>query len=217
MERIMQKVKPKRSYRSPMRRAQAQQTRDLIIETAERLFLEHGYGVTTVAAIATDAGVSVDAIYKGFGGKPGLVRAIYDSGLKGLGPIPAYQRSDEMRTREKDPVTIMRKWGELTAEVASTLTPIRLLMRAAAADDAEVAAVLEESNVDRLKRMRRNARFLDQRGYLREGIDVKQATDILWTCSSAELYELFVLQRGWSSRRFARFVSDLMISSLLPR
>jgi AcrR family transcriptional regulator len=100
-----------------------------------RLFLEHGYGVTTVAEIATDAGVSVDAIYKGFGGKPGLVRAIYDRGLKGLGPIPAYQRSDEMRTREKDPVTIMRKRGELTAEVASTLTPIRLLMRAAATDD----------------------------------------------------------------------------------
>jgi hypothetical protein len=64
--------------------------------------------------------------------------------------------------------------------------------------------------------MRQNARFLDQRGYLCEGIDVKQATDILWTCSSAELYELFVLQRGWSSRRFARFVSDLMISSLSP-
>lgn len=96
------------------------------------------------------------------------------------------------------------------------LTPIRLLMRAAAADDTEIAAVLEESNADRLKRMRQNAQFLDGRGYLREGIDVRRATDILWTCSSAELYELFVLQRGWSLRRFARFVSDLMISSLLP-
>lgn len=214
---MREKVNPKRSYRSPMRQAQAQRTRDLIITTAERLFLEHGYGVTTIAAIATDAGVSVDAIYKGFGGKPGLVRAIYDRGLKGVGPIPAYQRSDEMRLRENDPVTIMRKWGELTAEVASTLAPIRLLMRAAAADDAEIAAVLEESNADRLRRMRHNARFLEQRGYLREGVDAKQAADILWTCSSAELYELFVLERGWSLRRFARFVSDLMIASLLCR
>lgn len=213
---MKQKVNPTRSYRSPMRQAQAQRTRDLIITTAERLLLEHGYGVTTIAAIAAGAGVSVDAIYKGFGGKPGLVRAIYDRGLKGLGPVPAYQRSDEMRLRENDPVTIMRKWGKLTAEVASTLTPIRLLMRAAAADDEEIAAVLQESNRDRLKRMRQNARFLEERGYLREGIDVKQATDILWACSSAELYELFVLQRGWSSQRFAGFVSDLMISSLLP-
>lgn len=213
---MKQKVNPKRSYSSPMRQARAQRTRDLIITTAERLFLEHGYGATTIAAIAMDADVSVDAIYKGFGGKPGLVRAVYDRGLKGVGPIPAYQRSDEMRLREKDPITIMRRWGELTAEVASTLTPIRLLMRAAAADDAEIAAVLEESNADRLKRMRHNARFLAQRGYLREGIDAKQAAEVLWTCSSAELYELFVLQRGWSSRRFARFVSDLMISSLLP-
>jgi hypothetical protein len=64
--------------------------------------------------------------------------------------------------------------------------------------------------------MRHHARFLGDRGYLREGVTVGQATDILWTCSSAELYELFVLQRRWSLSRLGRFVADPMIGALLP-
>jgi hypothetical protein len=109
----------------------------------------------------------------------------------------------------------MRNWGHLTAEVAAEVTPIRLLMRSAAAADPDIAEILDTSNQERLVRMRHHARFLAGRGYLRAGISVAHATDILWTCSSAELYELFVMQRGWSSKRFARHVSDLMIDSLL--
>ena len=55
-----------------------------------------------------------------------------------------------------------------------------------------------------------------ERGYLREGVTLSEATDILWTCSSVELYELLVLQRGWSLPRFAQFIAEFMITSLLP-
>ncbi len=37
----------------------------------------------------------------------------------------------------------------------------------------------------------------------------------MWIGSSVEIYELLVLQRGWSRRRFARFVADFMIATLL--
>lgn len=212
----MADVKSKRRYDSSGRQAQARRNREAILETAARQFLDMGYGATTIAGIAEEAGVSVETIYKAFGGKPGLVRAIYERGLKGQGPTPAYQRSDEMRERETDPKTIMRNWGALTAEVASEVTPIRLLIREAAVADPDIATVLEEMNEDRLKRMRHHARFLAERGYLRDDVTVAQATDILWTCSSAELYELLVLQRGWSLARFGRFVGDFMIAALLP-
>ena len=121
-----------------------------------------------------------------------------------------------MRAQEADPQTIMRKWGLLTAEVASVVSPIRLLMRSAAATDPEMTALLEDSDDDRLERMRDHARFLHERGYLRDGVTVTEATDILWTCSSVELYELLVLRRGWSLPRFGRFVADFMIAALLP-
>ncbi|MDQ3972891.1 MAG: TetR/AcrR family transcriptional regulator [Actinomycetota bacterium] len=212
----MERVKSKRRYDASGRREQARRNREAVLNAAERQFLARGYAATTIAAIAGEAGVSVETIYKGFGGKSGLVRALYQRGLTGRGPIPAYQRSDEMRAQEGDPRTIMCKWGLLTAEVASVVSPIRLLMRSAAATDPEMAALLNASDADRLQRMRHHARFLQERGYLRGGVTVSAATDVLWTCSSVELYELLVLRRGWSLPRFAQFVTDLMIAQLLP-
>ena len=212
----MGKVKGTRRYESPEREAQARRTQEAVIEAAVRQFLSMGYAGTTIAAIAEEAGVSVATVYKTFRSKPGLVRAIYDRGLKGRGPVTAYQRSEEMRMRERDPRTLMRSWGALGAEVGTEVTPILLLLRAAAGTDPDAAALLEEIREQRLKRMRYLARFLEQRGYLREGVSVAQAADVLWACTSAELYELFVIQRRWSIPRFGRFLADFMITSLLP-
>ena len=209
-------VKTTRRYDSSSRQAQARRNREGILDAAERQFMANGYTPSTIAGIAAEAGVSVETVYKTFGSKSGLVRAIYERGLTGHGPVPAYQRSDMMRTDETNPRTIMGQWGLLTTEVASVVTPIRLLIRTAAASDPDMAALLKDSEHERLTRMRHHARFLAERGYLRDGITVAEATDILWTCSSLEIYDLLVLQRGWSDRRFARFIADFMIASLLP-
>lgn len=216
MEWIVGNVKGKRRYDSSGRLEQARRNRDAILQAAERQLAERGYAGATVAAIAADAGVSVETVYKAFGGKAGLVRALYERGLAGTGPVPAYERSDAMREREREPMTVMREWGLLTAEVASLVTPIRLLMRSAAVTDQEMATLLDDIDGERLQRMRHHARYLKDRGYLREGVSVGEATDILWVCSSAELYELLVLKRGWSLSRFAQYVTQFMVVSLLP-
>jgi AcrR family transcriptional regulator len=216
MELNLGKVKSTRRYESRLREAQARRTRETVLDAAQGQFLESGYAATTVAGIAAGAGVSVDTIYKSFGGKPGLVRAIYERGLKGRGPVSAYQRSEEMRIRETDPRTIMRKWGALAAEVGAEVSPIQLLVRAAADTDPDAAALLKEISDHRLKRMRYLGRFLADRGYLRHGVSSSQAADVMWTCTSPALYELLVLQRGWSLRRFGRFAADFMIAALLP-
>lgn len=209
-------VNTKRRYDSSSRKAQARRNREAVLDAAERLFLADGYAATTVAAVAREAGTSVETVYKAFGGKAGLVRALYDRGLGGRGRVAAYERSDEMRSHETDPKTIMRNWGDLAGEVASVVMPIRLLMRSAAVTDPEIAALVEESDAERLARMRHHARFLAERGYLRDGISVAEATDVMWTCTSVEIYELLVLKRRWSRRRFSKLVADFMITSLLP-
>jgi AcrR family transcriptional regulator len=210
-------VKVRRRYDASNRREKAQRNREGTLDAAQSLFLTRGYAATTVAEVAQASGVSPETIYKAFGGKAGLVKAIYDRGLEGQGPLPAYQRSDEMRERETDPRLIMREWGRLTAEVASVVTPIRLLLRSAAATDADMARLLEDRDRERLERMRHHARFLDERGHLRADVTVDEATDVLWACSSAEFYELLVMQRGWSLEQFAGFISHFMINGLLPR
>jgi len=213
----MRNVKPRRQYDATNRRERARRSREAVLDVAQARFLSRGYGVTTVSEIAQEAAVSPETIYKAFGGKAGLVKAIYDRGLEGEGPLPAYQRSDQMRERESDPRVIMREWGRLTAEVASVVTPIRLLLRSAAATDADMARLLEDRDRERLERMRHHARFLDERGYLRDDVTVDEATDVLWACSSAEFYELLVMQRGWSLEQFAGFITDFMINGLLQR
>ena len=74
---------------------------------------------------------------------------------------------------------------------------------------------MEEMDADRLARMSDNARRLHATGHLRRGISVDDATDVLWTYSAPELYELLVLRRGWTPQRFGRFVADAMIAALL--
>jgi len=208
-------VKQKRTYDATRRRERARQNRDKVIAAAERRFLRDGYGITTIAAIADDAGVSADMVYKSFGGKPGLVRAIRARALEGEGPVPAERRSDELQAREPDGRRIIEGWGALTVEVAPRVAPILLLIRAAAASDPEVMALLEEMDADRLRRMTANARRLRDAGHLRPGVTVARAADVLWTYSAPELYELLVLRRGWAPARFGRFVADAMIDALL--
>jgi AcrR family transcriptional regulator len=208
-------VKTKRRYDSARRREQALRTRSRVVAAAERRFLRDGYAATTVASIAADAAVSADTIYKSFGGKPGLVRAVRDRALLGAGPVPAETRSDALQLSGASGREIIEGWGRLTTEVAPRAAPIMLLMRDAAASDPEAAALLDEMNDDRLRRMADNARRLRATGDVRAGLGVDKVADILWTYSSQELYEMLVLQRGWSLRRYGRFLTEAMSAALL--
>lgn len=216
MDPTPSRVKTSRRYDATRRQEQARQTRERIVGSAERLFLDAGYSATSVAAIAADAGVSVDLIYKTFGGKPGLVRAIFQRALEGVGPIPAEVRSDRLQAEEHDARKIIEGWGRFVIEISPRGSPIVLLVRSAAATDPELVALLEEIDASRLRRMTANARRLHRAGHLRPGMTVREAADVLWTYSSPELYDLLVLRRGMPLQRFGRFVADAMAAALLP-
>ena len=205
----------KRSYDSSRRQERARRSRLAVLEAAERLFLRDGYAPTTVAAIAAEAGVSADTIYKAFVGKAGLVRAIRDRALEGEGTIPADVRSDELQARETDPRKLFEEWGRFVAEITPRVSPILLLIRDAATTDAEVSELYAEMDADRLRRMTENARRLRAAGHLRAGVSVAAAADVLWTYTSAELYELLVLRRRWTPKRYGRFAAEAMAEALL--
>jgi AcrR family transcriptional regulator len=209
-------VKGPRRYDGSRRREQAQRTQEAIVEAARRRFLADGYAGATIASIARDASVSVETIYKAFTGKPGLVRAIWQRGLGGRGPIPAPVRSDEMSATLTDPAEIIRRWGRLVTEVAPELAPILLLVRAAAETDPAIAELLEEVHQERWDRMRHNAQRLAAVGGIRDGVSIDEAADVMWAVTSQDLYELLVVRRGWSAERFGTFVSDAIAAALLP-
>ena len=209
-------VKPRRRYDSPRRAEQARQTRAAVTSTAQHLFLRDGFAATTISAVAAGAGVSAETIYKAFGGKPGLVRAICEEALGGEGPVPAETRSDDLQASEPDPRKVIQGWGRLSAEVAPRVSPILLLLRTAAFTDPEMASLRAEIEASRLTRMTRNARTLADGGHLRAGITAEHAGEIMWTYSSPELYELLVVNRRWPPQEYGTFIADAMIAALLP-
>ncbi|ABG99426.1 possible transcriptional regulator, TetR family protein (plasmid) [Rhodococcus jostii RHA1] len=207
-------VKTPRRYDASLRRSRARMRQQKVLDVAREMFLRDGYAATTVAAIATTADVSVETIYKTFGGKPGLIREIQAAALTGTGPVPAPQRSDHMSASEPDPEVVLRNWATLATEVAPAVTPIIGLVRDAAATDPDMASLLDDINTQRLARMTHNARRL--RSHLPPTISLEHARDVLFTYTAPEIYELLVLARHWSVEQYAEFIYRGMATQLLP-
>ena len=211
-------VKPRRRYDSRGRQEQAGRSRWAMLQAARGLFLDHGYAATTMPAVAAAAGVSVQSVYKAFGNKPALLKAVFDAAIAGDDePVPVLQRAALGRVRdEPDPYRKLSLYGEFVAEVSPRHVPIQLLARAAAAADPEAAGVWDQLQAERLAGMTLFARALHQDGLLRQDVPVEEARDLLWTCNSPELYELLVLQRGWTPQRYGRWLADTLTAALLP-
>ncbi len=203
-----------RHYDASRRRLKAEQRRRAVLDAAQKLFFSQGYAATTITGIAEAAGVSPETVYKGFGGKPGLVRELRARALLGAGPVPAEDRSDRLRDLA-DPRAVVRGWAKLAGEVAPRVAPILGLVREAALLDPTMRELADDLDADRLRRMRANARFLANAGHLRPGVSLTQAADVLFAVSSQEMYDLLVVRRGWSLRRYTGFVATTIENALL--
>ena len=217
MYRKEQHVKP-RKYDSSRRREQARETRRAVLDAARRQFLDRGYAETTVPGVATEAGVSVETIYKAFANKVGLLKAVFDVAIVGDDePTPMLERDLVRRIKaEPDPRRKLWIYGEHLAEAGPRASALQLLMRGAAVSDREAARMWDQMLAERLTGMTAFARELYQEGNLRSDISFEEARDVLWTYNSVEMYDLLVLQRGWANERFGRFIAEALIAALLP-
>lgn len=84
---------------------EAQETRSQILEAAEKAFFERGVARTTLADIATLAGVTRGAIYWHFSNKADLVQAMLDSLHEPLDELAKAAESED----ELDPLGCMRR------------------------------------------------------------------------------------------------------------
>ncbi len=207
----------KRRYDGSGRRARARRTREEIADAARRLFEEGGYAQTTIGDVAQAAAVSPETIYKAFGSKGSLLRAVLSAAIRGdteATPLRGRPEIDAIR-EEPDPRQQLERYGRLLADVNPRLAPLVRVMREAAPGDSEIAAALEQLYADRLEGMAEFAGVLGRRGALRAGVSRRQARDVLWTLNSPELYELLVLERGWSARRYGQWVAEQLAAALL--
>ncbi len=86
---------PNRAQRRKARTAQA------IIEAAEQQFLEHGYGPTTLEAIADAADVAVGSIYSHFAGKDDLYLAVMERAVAELDAYETAALAPDLAPRDR--------------------------------------------------------------------------------------------------------------------
>jgi AcrR family transcriptional regulator len=209
-------VKTPRKYDAAGRREQARRTRRLVLAAAHDLFLADGYSATTIPLVARAAGVSPQSVYKSFGNKAGLVKAVFDVTMAGDDePVTMLERESLTRVRaEPDPYVKLRLYADFVAGTAPRHVPVQLLLRTAAGTDAEAAAVWSQLSDERLRGLAMFAQALAP--VLRPEVTVEQARDLLWAYNSPELWDLLVTQRGWSPQQYATQLARSLISALLP-
>lgn len=105
-------------------------TTNRILDAAEELFAQNGYGATSLRDIAAKVGLQQPALYKHFAGKDDLYRQVYERALK-----PMTDLMDEVLARpEADFADLTDRMTDLLAQHPNIA---RLLIRAAISSDSE--------------------------------------------------------------------------------
>lgn len=79
------------------RAAQAEQTRQQILDTAQRLFIERGYIATSLQMIADELGLTKAAVYYHFRAKVDILHAAMEPGVRRMEAL--LDEADAMRSR----------------------------------------------------------------------------------------------------------------------
>jgi AcrR family transcriptional regulator len=199
------------------RKIAAEATQQVIVETAAKLFVKQGYAVTTITQIARESGVAVQTIYNSIGSKRELLSRVLDfaaAGDRAPRPVPAFMQ--EQSEAEPDPRRVLALLVEFWQGGLERTTPIFEVIRQAAALDPEIAQLETERAQQRLRNYGMAGRLLAERGDLREGLTPDDAAAVIFALGHPESYRLLVHRSGWSSERWAQWVTDALCAALLP-
>lgn len=212
-------VKPRRRYRSTRRAEKTAQTRRDIVMTAGVLFRDRGYSAVSMPVIAREAGVGVETIYRAFGSKAGLFKAVIDAAVAGgvgRAEVPVAARpAIRAVIDEPDPRRQVERYAATQPGIHRRSGPLLRALAGVAATDLELRALWDEIESSRLAGQGRFVRMLAERGALRPGLSVDDARDGLWTLCSLAVYDMLVTTRGWSAERYQGWLTDALVSLLL--
>jgi len=202
----------RRRYESPRRREAAERTREAIVRAARALFLERGYALTTLEQVAEQAGVSTPTVYATFRNKRELLFAVAQTARRGdAGSTPLIERPEIKRTLdEQDPERQIALVARQVRRMRERTGPIARVIKLAGAVDAEIAARSARNEQERLGNMKTLARAIRA-----PGLTTAKAADVLFALTSNELYELLVLDRGWSPSRYEDWLEQQLRAALL--
>ena len=125
-------------YDNRQRQEPARSTREGIIEAATSVVPRPWLRGTTIRRVAEDAGVSQETIYKTFGGKAALLKAVYDVSLVGDDEdIPLAGRPEAIAVRDAGALLPRRRLRRVRSSSRTRIDPLlRVLLGARDTDQA---------------------------------------------------------------------------------
>ncbi|MGH3423704.1 MAG: TetR/AcrR family transcriptional regulator [Nocardioidaceae bacterium] len=176
-----------------------------LLDAAARVFAEHGYEGTTVAAITREADVSRATMYVYFASKEdiflALARRVRDDFLG----------AQEPRLEDDSPRAVLRATVRAHADAAHRDGPLLALVKQRAKSDPDVAALAEEILA---RPIRRFARYLEREHAAGRIAPVAPVQAVAETVSYA-LTEGILARRTSSRRIRTRYVED--VTAILER
>lgn len=211
--------RPTRPYRSRKRAAQAAETREAVLSAAHELFLSEGWMKTTIAGIASAAGVSNETVYSSFGSKKALLQELIIRTVRGVRPDMPLTEQETPRAiaTEIDQVRQIELFSSDIAKVLSRVAPLVDVVRVAAGTDAEIGQLYAGLHRGRRKNLEWFANALIHNGPLRDAMGAKEAGSILWRLASPDLFLLMRRVEGASQRAYAEWLATSLKRLLLDR
>src|SRR5215208_6195711 len=193
----------KRTYRSPLRERQAEETRQRVLDAALTMFSTSGYGAMTMAAIAREAGVAPETIYATFGSKPALIDGLIDralpkevlAGIESAWSASAGSPGQQLGVLARG----ARGFWERNEALAAVLRR--------GTGDAEIGGVWQERSAARREVFGTLIGSWEP-AVLRPGVSRDEATDVAWCLLGDESYHLLVVDRGWTPARWETWLAE---------
>lgn len=206
-----------RPYRSTLRDEQSQVTRRRIVDAGAELFVESGYGPTTVDAVAARAGVSRRTVFTSVGSKADILKLAFDWTLAGDDEPVAIAARPAMQElmRADDPVDVLEPWIAMNAGIAERIAPLYRVLLAAADADADVAGLLATTDAQRLEGARQVVGRLVELGSLRPGLTAEEAAATLDVLIDPTTYRRFVGVHGLTAEAYTRRLQAIATASVL--
>ncbi|WP_311445762.1 TetR/AcrR family transcriptional regulator [Frankia nepalensis] len=184
---------------------------------AADLFLDQGYGATTLDQVAARAGVAVQTVYFHFGNKATLLKEALDVAAVGDDePVALLDRPWlEELAAEPDPVRVIELWTTGGLEIMGRVAPLLAVVRGTVGTDPDLAAQWDVNEGQRRTAFRALAGLLADRAALRPGLTVEDAADLAFLITSAENYLVATGTLGWSPQRWRSTTATLLARALL--
>jgi AcrR family transcriptional regulator len=199
----------------PTRREQAARTRARILDAAYDLFCESGFRATTMAAIATRAGVAVQTVYFTFHTKDELVQAIHERAVLGDETLPPPLQTWHTQAMEQPDIAAAVR-GIVTGS-ATILARVAPMVPAYHAVAHEPAGRLWRRSEDlRLQGMLDLVGALSRKTPIPPDLTPQRAADVLFVLLGPDLYRTIVIERGWTCEEWARLIERSILREIFP-